>query len=295
MRIIEPLAITPSMMTASNIPEDDYPAWNVGSTYANGDRVIHEHGVWESVQANNVGKNPLNSPTWWYRISATNRWRAFDNRLGGMVTGGASITYSIALTRTLNALCFFGLNAQSLQVRVIAPGPNVIHDETVQLASREPVGNAWEYRFNQFTFKGDLVMTGIFMPSGSTVELTITGGTATQVGEIFLGNDMEIGVTLTGTSLGIQDFSKKEPDEFGGVFIVPRPVIDIVNFRFSAPKEGSGRIQSIIRRITSKVCVFYAFEGEDTLGTTVAGLLRDYDLDLDATRAFGSLRAESLV
>lgn len=296
MRIIEPYPITPAMMVASNVPENDHPAWSVGTTYAAKARVMFEHGIWESVQANNTGHNPGadTATEWWLRLGATNRWRAFDNRLGGLTSNSGTITYSIALTRTLNALCFFGLNATSVRVRVIVPGPNVIYDRTTQLASRDPVGNAWEYVNNPFTFKPDLVITGLRMPSGSTVELTIAGGTGAQVGEIFMGNDTHVGTTLTGTSLGIQDYSKKDRDEWGGIFLVPRPVTKRVNFRFSIPSDGAARVQEIMERVTSKICVFYAFDGEDAFGTTVAGVMRDYDLTLDTNRSFGSLQAESL-
>lgn len=296
MRVIEPFRVTPAMMVASNVPENDHPAWTVGTTYAVGLRVIFDHGIWESIRSDNTGHNPGADALseWWVRVGATNRWRAFDERLGGMTTGGATITYSIALPRTLNALCFFGLNAETVRVRIVAPGPSVIHDETVQLSARDDVGNMWEYVHTPFSFRPDLVITGLSMPSGATVELTITAGVAAQVGEIFFGNDIHIGTTLTDTSLGIVDYSRKDRDEWGGIFLVPRPVTKTVNFRFSVPTTGAARVQQIMQRITSKVCVFYAVEGEDPFGTTVAGVLRDYDLTLTTNRSFGSIQAESL-
>lgn len=296
MRIIEPLKVTPAMMTASNVPENDHAVWNVGTTYAEGQRCIFEHGVWESIQSNNTGHNPGADTLseWWVRVGATNRWRAFDERLGGVTTGGASINYSIALPRTLNALCFFGLNAETVRVRIVTPGSVVIHDETITLSDREDVGNFWEYVHNGFTFKPDLIITGLSMPSGVTVELTISAGLAAQVGEIFFGNDIQIGTTLTDTSLGIVDYSKKDRDEWGGVFLVPRPVTKTVTFRFSLPTTGAARVQQIMSRVASKVCVFYAVEGEDPFGTTVAGILRDYDLTLTARLSTGTIQAESL-
>lgn len=296
MKIIEPFAITSAMMLASNVPETDHPAWASATTYAAGQRVIFAHGIWESVQGGNTGHNPGadTTSTWWVRVGATNRWRAFDDRLGGLTTGGATITYSIALPRTLNAICFFGLNAESVRIKITVPGPTVIHDQTITLASRDAVGNFWEYVYNSFTFKPDLVITDLLMPSGATIDLTISAGSNAQVGEIMIGNDIRIGVTLTDTNLGIVDYSKKDRDEWGGVFIVPRPVTKTVSFRFAIPTEGAARVQKIMERVVSKVCVFYAVEGEDPFGTTVAGIMRDYDLTLGAGRSFGTIQAESL-
>ena len=296
MRIIEPYDVTPAMMVSSNVAENDQPAWNVGTTYAMGARVVFDHGIWESVQGSNTGHNPGADTLseWWVRMGATNRWRAFDNRLGGMTSNNGAISYTIALPRTLNSLSFFGFNAEAVRVRVIAPGPAVIFDETFNLSSRDRVGNMWEYVYTPFAFKPDLVLTDMKLPSGAQVEITITGGASAQVGEIFIGNDIEIGTTLTDTSLGIVDYSKKERDEWGGVFLVPRPVSKTVNFRFSIATEGAARVQKIMERVTSKVCIFYAVEGEDPFGTTIAGVLRDYDLTLGAGRSFGTIQAESL-
>lgn len=295
MRIIEPFAVTPAMLTASNIAENDHPAWNVGSTYVAGDRVVFDHGIWSAVQGS-TGKNPGADAAseYWLRLGATNRWRAFDNRLGGLTTGGATITYTIVLPKTLDSIAFFGLNAQAVRVRVVAPGPKTIYDRTVKLAAREDVTNFWGYVFNAFTFKPDLIFTGMPMPSGAQIEITIAAGAAAQVGEILIGTDLGVGTTLQESSLGIVDYSKKDRDEWGGVFLVPRPVTKTVNFRFSIPTMDAARVQQIMQRIASKVCIFYATDGEDPFGTTCAGILRDYDLTLSAGRSFGTLQAESL-
>lgn len=296
MRIIEPYQVTPAMMVASNVPETEYSAWAPGSTYAMGARVVHAHGVWESVQAGNTGHDPTTdaNSTWWVRLGATNRWRAFDNRLGGKVVGGATITYSIVLPRSLNAMAFFGLVASSIRVRVTAPGSAVVLDRTIELVNRPLIANFWEYVYSPFEFRPDLILTELLLPSGSTVEITITAGAIAEVAEIILGNDLAIGTTLTDTSLGIVDYSKKERDAWGGIYLVPRPATKTVRFRFCCPTDSAARVQKIIERVTSKLCIFYAVDGEDPFGATVAGILRDYDLTLQTGMSFGSIDAESM-
>lgn len=229
---------------------------------------------------------------WWVRLGATNRWRAFDNRLGGLTTGRTTITYTIQLLRTLNAICFFSLNAETVRLRVVAPDLAILEDRTIQMAARESGGNFWENVYNPITFNPDLVITDLLMPAGTTIELTIMAGSAAQVVEIMIGNDISIGETLFDSSLGIIDYSRKDRDEWGGIFIVPRPVTKTVNFRFSIPTEGASRVQRIMERVTSKVCVFYAVEGSDPFGTTVAGILHDYDLTLGAGRSYGTIQTE---
>ncbi|MVX50806.1 hypothetical protein GQF56_23680, partial [Rhodobacter sphaeroides] len=72
MRIILPTPVTPAALLASNIPEDDHPAWGAGVTYARGARVVAHHGVWESVADGNTGHDPAADAlgSWWLRIGA---------------------------------------------------------------------------------------------------------------------------------------------------------------------------------------------------------------------------------
>ncbi|QBX34584.1 hypothetical protein E4191_07570 [Paracoccus liaowanqingii] len=297
MKIIEPYTVLPAMMLASNVPETDFPQWVSGTTYTNGARVIRSNAIWESVQASNVGHDPDTDALseWWFRIGATNRWRAFDNRLGGVTRQPGNITYTIRPPRTLNSIAFFGLDAQSVRVRVTTPGSVLISDQAFELASRDQVGTFWEYIYTPFTVRSDLILTGLSLPSGSSVEITVASTGSAEVGEIMIGNQIDIGISLMGSTLGVVDYSRKDRDEFGGVFIVPRPVSETVRFRFSVPSGGESRVQQIIRRITSKVCVFYALDGEDDFGMTIAGILRDYELTVGAGKSFGTIDAESLV
>ena len=53
MRIIRPTVVTPSMLTACNVAETEYPTWAGGTTYAAGDRVIYLHVIYESLAGSN--------------------------------------------------------------------------------------------------------------------------------------------------------------------------------------------------------------------------------------------------
>lgn len=296
MNIIEPYAVTDLMLVSSNIENEDLPTWSSSTTYAGGVRVIRGSGIYEAIQGENTNHPPETDAqaTWWLRMGATNKFRPFDMRLGGKAIGGPLMTFRIAVPRTLNAVCFFGLNATSVRIIVRNAADAVMLDRLIALASRESVGNAWEYVFNPFTYKTDLIVRGLKIPSGSTVEIRIEGGSYTELGEFFVGNDINLGTTLTESSLGVQDFSKKDRDEWGGVFIVPRSTIKTATFRFMLPTEGVRRVQQVIQRIASKVCVFYTIDGEDRFGMTVAGILRDYDVTLSTGTSEGTIQAESL-
>src|SRR5690554_5730493 len=80
-RVIRPMQITPDNLVSSNVAEDDYPAWLVGTAYAVDAWVIDDHFVYQAAAAN-TGKKPADSPTIWAKKGATNRWLMFDNKVG---------------------------------------------------------------------------------------------------------------------------------------------------------------------------------------------------------------------
>ena len=50
------------------------------------------HQIYESLQAVNVGKYPLISPTWWLLIGSTNRWAMFDSGVATQALNAGTIT-----------------------------------------------------------------------------------------------------------------------------------------------------------------------------------------------------------
>ncbi|MBO9457408.1 hypothetical protein J7376_19465 [Paracoccus sp. R12_1] len=298
MNIIEPVRITPAMLISSNVPEDDHPGWDAGTTYGNGDRVIRSHKIFESVQGGNTGHNPAADDIgeWWVEVSATNRWRAFDLGLADPATNADSIRYELTLGRTTDAIAVFGMNAASLRVTVTDPIDGVIHDATHALIETVSVHDAWSYCFGEISSSPDLILRDLPIWSGATLAIQISapGGTA-SVGEILIGQDHPIGRTLVDTAIGLQDYSIKERDDFGGAVVVERGFTRTVDFRFVFPTEDARRIQSIMSRIRASVAVFYAGVGTDQFATSVPGFYRDFSVPLSTNYSFGSLEVESLL
>lgn len=298
MRIIIPHQITEPQLVASNIPETDAPAWASGTAYTVDAKVIRGHAVYQAAQAS-TGQDPATdtSETYWVNIGATNRWRAFDSVIsGGQVIGvGATITYQLRLSRTLDSIAFFNLDATSVRVRARIVGASAdFMDVTHSLAARDDVTNFWGYIYNEFTFTPDLVLADLLLPSGCDVYITITAGAVAQVSEIILGRAVRIGDVRTGTSLGIVDYSLKERDPWGRLVVTQRPVTTTVNFVVRIDSQSAAWLHKTMKSVASKVCVFFEDDGTDDFGTTIVGILRDYDLTIAARRSSMTLEVESL-
>lgn len=321
MRIIESVTVTPAMMISSSVPENDYPAWSSATTYGLGDRVIHDHAIWESVQPANHNHDPTTDTTnaWWIKFSATNRWRAFDGQLQPPTSYAGDITYTIALNADIDSVAMFGLVGATARIQVErpvwspadifpnagfwagpfsnAPATSVIdYDQTTQLAGDRIINGWWDYFFAPFSIQPSLVQNDIPGFLGSKLTVTISGSGTQSVGEIIIGVNTRLGDTLVDTALGFRDFSVKERNEWGAWQVVKRGYSKTVEYRFSLTRDDVGRVYRAITRNRARMCVFSAGPGTDNLETTVLGFINEDGLQIPITAqiCFATLSVESL-
>jgi hypothetical protein len=85
--------------------------------------------------APNVGHDPatdlaLETPIWWKEVSATNRWKPFDQKNGSQVSQATSLTYKITPGALFDSIAFINVDAVSIHVTVTDPAaganPDVI-------------------------------------------------------------------------------------------------------------------------------------------------------------------------
>lgn len=132
MKVIVPITLTDSILTASNVAENDHGIWDVGTNYNAGDYVISTatHRVFLSVAGANLGNDPdADDGTNWTFIGATNRWKAFDKTISDMVVNAGSVTYLITPETMVTGIAFLGLDASEVRVQIAAAG----YDETISL------------------------------------------------------------------------------------------------------------------------------------------------------------------
>jgi hypothetical protein len=117
--------VTDDNLISSNVPETDHAAWNSGTTYGLGDRVIvvATHYVYESVQASNTNNDPvvdsaLETPLWWVRVGATNRWKPFDRVIQDQCSQADIISNTIFVASNLDTVALFNLEAESVRVAI---------------------------------------------------------------------------------------------------------------------------------------------------------------------------------
>lgn len=87
-----------------------------------------------------------------------------------------------------------------------------------------------------------------------------------------------IGECLTGTDVGIVDYSRKERDEFGNITLIERGYTDYITYRVSIETARSDEVRAQLASVRAQSAVYV---GTDTLSITeVEGYLNNFTITL---------------
>lgn len=280
MIIIRPISITEPLLTDTNVPETDYPTWLVGTTYALGDFRIYDHKIYESLQNSNLGNQPDISPTFWLDSGATNRYKMFDGIVNRATTNTGTVDVTITPNATIvTGVVLFNIMGATVQVQVIDPVDGVVYDETIELADFTAITGPWYYFFapvDDRQTNGIAFLDLPAVPNGDIRVVVDNGLETAQVGELILGNQTVIGVANFGTSVGIDDYSIKETNEFGDVTIVERPYNDRVDYDLTIETSRVGFVKRFLIGIRATPCVYIG--DADREETITLGFFKTLDI-----------------
>ena len=286
MQAIEPLTITDSVLTSSTVPEDDYAAWSSGTTYSLGDRVIvvSVHKVYESAINSNTGNDPTTDDgTNWIEVGATNRWKAFDQKLSDPVQQANSISYTFTTTQTIvNSIAFFALSADTVQIAVTPFGAgSPVYDETYTLLDTTSIVDWYTYFFDPAGVKErELLVVDLPSYTSATITITITDtGNTAEVGQIVMGNLISLGRTGYGTTVGIEDYSRKERDAFGNAVIIERAFAQKADYEVEITTQDTRRVQRFLANYRAKPVVWIGNQ-DTSYGLIVYGFYTQFSINL---------------
>ena len=299
MKLIEPLTITDAILTASNVPETDYTAWSAVTAYVTGNRVILTtgyHKIYECI-VGNTNKHPVTDPaaaTYWLEVSATNRWKAFDQKIGEQVSQATSISYTFSPTQIVDRVALFGLEGGSVDILVKDSGAATIQDLTIDLVDRTEAVTWFTWLMDPIEYDTEALSVAIAGYIGNTVKVTINSTGTAKVGQIVLGRLQTLGETNVGTEVGFNDYSLIERDAFGNASIVPRAYTDTVTYQFSFPSENARLVKRVISRVRSVPSVYLSSDDGLQFATLVYGIHKGLRFPLGVGASFATLEVEGM-
>jgi hypothetical protein len=298
MKLIRPTRINDAAFTSSSVPETDHAAWSSATTYAKGARVIltSTHRRYESLQASNLNKNPAADPDFWLDVGPTNRWAMLDDRVGTSTTATGAFDLTIA-PGEIDALAVVDTDAELINV-TMKVGATTIYNKTQSTNVGGVAITDWFlYFFEPLGRKTAITFLDLPVFRLGVVTVTFTGddpaGTV-SVGTLIVGRQLFVGKTEAGPQIGINDFSRKETDQFGVTSVVERAWSKKMTLRMLLDTSAVDGVQRSLAAVRAIPVLWVGEEGYDSL--TVYGFYKEFAIDIAySIKSYCSLTIEGLI
>ena len=280
LTVVKPIAVTPSMLVSTDVPEADYAEWAAGTTYAIDDRVIvaAQHKMYQSAVAANVGKNPATDRAAWLEVGATNRWKPYDKSVSSQVVQADAISYRIKPGQAVTSVGVLNITGgTSLRVRVIDPTFGTAYDKTVSL-SRTPLAPGWwMWFFGERRAPTQALLQDLPSYPGADILIDITGTAELAVGVILIGQvrQFALGVKM-GARIGVQDYSRKERSEFGDVMLVERAFAKRASLSLLLTYAEVDSFNQFLSEVRATPCLWVGSHRYES--TTLYGFYKNFDI-----------------
>jgi len=283
MKLIKRTDVTDSVLTSTNVAENDHPAWVVGTAYAIGQKVIvvAAHKIYEAATTSTGLYPPDNlegvAPAWIY-LGSTNAWKMFDQSYYAQTVNTGSIVVVLELGR-INSIGLMNVVASEINIKQEVGGV-VVYDLDVDMRLRA-VNNFYEYIYTPIELKTESVLTDLPTSGGTTLTITISGSIDQEVkcGLCIPGFAIKIGDSLWGATVGTDNFSRKDRDAFGGFDILERNYSKTLSDIIVLPNEKTGYIQNLLQPYYTTPALWVADEQFEA--TAIYGFYRDFSIVLD--------------
>ena len=298
MKIIRPVTIDDAVFQSSDVPENDYAAWAVGTTYAAGDRVIVTtgyHNIYQSVQSTNVGNDPTTDDgTWWTLVSSTNRWKMFNAVVQEQTVQATQIDTTLQSPTVVNAIALLNVEATTIEITVTDSVEGVVYDETFNMTSYSGIQDWYAYFFEPIIRENQLAVTDLPPYANADINIVINANADAKCGAVVIGQFADLGLAQHGASLSIIDYSVKSTDEEGRVTITEGAYADKMEVDVVLDTSQMGQVKKTLTSLRTTPSVWIAEDGNSDL--VIYGYYREFDIILsNPTTSRCSLEIEGLV
>ena len=281
MKVIKSQAVTDSTLTTTDVPENDYAAWAVGTTYADGDRVIvttpNIHTIYESEQGSNVGNDPTTDDgTWWTVVSSTNAWKMFNNVIQEQTIQANGIDVTVTQSQVVTALAAVNVDCESIDVIMTDPIEGEIYNVNYPMISYSGITNWYDYFFTAIERKTDLSVIGLPPYASAEINVVFNGTGDVKVGALVFGTALTIGDSQYGASFGIIDYSTKSVDAQGRTTITEGTYSDEADIDVVIETARFAQVKKILTDLRNTPTVWVA--SEEAEGTLIYGYYREFDV-----------------
>lgn len=273
MQLLLPYPVTSANLLSSSITENDYPLIVNGQAYTVGARVILDHWIYESLTSSVSSWSYPLDPTQWASVGPTNRFAAFDEAVGTYSTAPSSISFTVGPLGIVDSLVLFGVTGTSVSV--------TLPDASRVVAVPAP-SSSW----------GSVVVIQGLNSLGGNLQLTLTGTGTVKLGNVCIGTFSDVGVTDWGLSMGMTDFTRKDPNAFGDITISERDFSLEMEVPFTLATSDVDRVLNTYAAVRSTPVAWVGVPGFSS--SVIYGFHSDVEIEVDTVLSSGSVRIQGL-
>lgn len=227
---VQLISVVESMLVSTDVPEADHSAIANATLYTQlVSRVISTatHKIYECILTY-TSATPAIAPdldtTHWQEVSATNRWKVFDNSNSSQTAQATSMSYRLTPGEVVSDLSVQNIsNATAVRVRLVDPTFGTVYDLSADVSPPPSAPGWWEWTFGLRTAPVSATFRNLPAYPEADLLVDIEGGDDLAIGWILFGQAYPLGIGLrTGAQIGIQDYSRIQTNEFGDTVLVQR-------------------------------------------------------------------------
>ena len=234
--------------------------------------------MYQSLQAANLNKDPTSQPLWWVDVAPTNRWALFDNVVSSQTKQSTYIKYEFTPGQTINALAALNLvGATSMVITVTSASLGVVYSRTLDVSPVPASPTWWDWFFGVKRSQTQKVFVDLPSYPDATVRFELYGNSALAIGVLLVGQQRAFGTGIKyGAKVGIQDYSRKETNDFGDTVLVQRAFAKRADFEVQVSEGEVDSLQNFLSDIRAVPCLWVG--SADYEATTVFGFYKTFDI-----------------
>lgn len=296
MKIVTPQTVTTGTLTATNVTITE-TLWTAG-TYALGVQRYVGTNLYEVIIATTSAEPTVGvaaDPPSWRLVGSINRWKMFDDVISSQTTRTGTIAVTITPGQVVNAVAFFNVSANTVNVTVTDPVEGIVYNTTQTLQDNTLIVDWWAYFFEPIFAKQDAVFTNLPSYRNATITATLDAGAGVAAcGAMVIGRQATLGLANFGSGVSIQDYSRKETDAFGNIQIEERAFAKRADYDVTIDSNRVATVQQLLAAIRATPTVYI---GEDNRPETVVyGFFRQFDIVIATpTISDCSIQVEGLI
>jgi hypothetical protein len=294
MIVIEPFDVIGGLLTSSNIPEPDAAAGEV--VWAAGTYSLTEpptrrimtttHKLYECVAVSGTTDQPdvgaSKAVKTWVEVSATNRYRMFDQVNSSQSTRATPLTVEITAAKGFDSAAIFNsTGVTSVRFQVRSQLGVLVYDRTLEAVDNSMRTDWLKWLFSPMVRRFKFFVNDMPRAANQKLTVTINGTSSVAVGSLVVGKALSLGVACYGSSFKYINGSKVDENDFGDLTITPRRKYKFVDYDVRTDRTKLDFVVNTLSGLVDKPCVWAGTNNPDD-PTAVLGYYVGWQQNIDS-------------